>query len=393
MAGVDPTNTQLEEQDEEMFDRMDRARQCKDAIHEAMLKRFELIEKHKHESEEKEKMKNMSEAERIKRESEERERREAERLREEEMRRKKEELERDRKREEEASRQRMIAQLRTLMGRQLDMSVVGSMDVDELTSYLGIMTEKAERERKQRVQKESEKQLYLARALREAVLSPTEAFFTSKHDECVAYWSKTFDTMYEQKKQQQERISAVRPIADRVASFLPTFATTVSSRRIETLKAEVEKRFQAAEKKRLEEEAKKRAEEEARRKIEEERRKAEEERRKAEEERRKAEEERRLREQMEFERVEAARKEREEHEKKLREERLAKMHLDSDDDEEMKRPRRRAPRAPPASAPAPAPTPAPIPVPTPTPAPRKLVDEEDEWQEVTIKRKGRKAPK
>lgn len=196
MAAVDPTNTQLEEQDEEMFDRMDRARQCKDAIHEAMLKRFELIEKHKHESEEKEKMKNMSEAERIKRESEERERREAERLREEEMRRKKEELERDRKREEEASRQRMIAQLRTLMGRQLDMSVVGSMDVDELTSYLGIMTEKAERERKQRVQKESEKQLYLARALREAVLSPTEAFFTSKHDECVAYWSKTFDTMY-----------------------------------------------------------------------------------------------------------------------------------------------------------------------------------------------------
>lgn len=398
MAAVDPSNTQLEDQDQEMFDRMDKAREFKKSIHEAMLERFSNIERRKQEAENREQEKNRSETERIKKESVERERREAERLREEEMRRKKEELERDRKREEEATRNRMVTQLRALMGRQLDMNAVNSMDVDELTTYLGIVTEKTERERKQRVQRESEKQLYLARALREAVLPTTEEFFVSKREECISYWTKAFDTMYEQKKQQQERIISVRPVANRVAPFLTTFATTVSSRRLETLKTEVEKRYQAAEKKRLEEEARKRAEEEARRKIEEARRKAEEERRRAEEERRKAEEERRHREQMELERVEAARRESEERERKLREERVLKMHLDSDDEEDVvKKPRRRAPRAPPASTPTPVPVVSPaltsVSTPAPTPAPKKLVDEEDEWKEITVKRKGRKAPK
>ena len=396
MVEVDPENTDLMDQEQEMLDLMDTAHELKEDVHQAMLDRFSQIDARKQEAERRESEKNMTEAERIKKESEERERREAERLREEESRRQKEELERARRREEEALRQRLLAELKTLVGRQLDVEFVTAMSLEELRNYLADAKEKAESERKQRTQRESEKQLFLNRALREAALPATEAFFASRHQECVDYWSKCFDAMYEQKKHQKEQAAVLRPVAERVGAYLAPYASAVSTRRFESVKEEVEKRCQEAERKRKEEEEKKRKEEEERRRREEERRRVEEERRRKEEEQRKAEEERRRKEEEEERRVQAMMKEQEDKKAKEREERTAKLmanarFMDSDSEDEKPVRGRRAPggRAAPRRAPPAAAASAPTPAPAPAPAPK---NEEEEWTTVGTKRKGRRAP-
>lgn len=397
---VDPESTELMDQEQEMLELMDTAHELKEDVHQAMLDRFAQIDARKQEAERRESEKNLTEAERIKKESEERERREAERLREEESRRQKEELERARRREEEALRQRLLAELKTVAGRQLDLEFVTAMSLEELRSYLEVAKEKAERERKQRTQRESEKQLFLNRALREAALPATEAFFAQRHQECVDYWTKCFDALYAQKKHQKEQAAVLRPVAEKVGAYLAPYASAVSLRRFESVKGEVETRFQEAERKRKEEEEKKRKEEEERRRREEERRRVEEERRRKEEEQRKAEEERRRREEEEERRVAAMMKEQEDKKAREREERSAKLIaranlMDSDSEDEKPVRGRRAPggraaprRAPPAPVAAAAPAPAPE---APAPAPK---NEEDEWTTVTAgpKRRGRKAP-
>ena len=133
---VDPESTELMDQEQEMLELMDTAHELKEDVHQAMLDRFAQIDARKQEAERRESEKNLTEAERIKKESEERERREAERLREEESRRQKEELERARRREEEALRQRLLAELKTVAGRQLDLEFVTAMSLEELRSYL-----------------------------------------------------------------------------------------------------------------------------------------------------------------------------------------------------------------------------------------------------------------
>ena len=379
MALVNPFNQQLEDEANEMYELMADARDVKDRIHQDMLTRSREIQRSKQEAELKEREKNMTEAERIKRESIERERREAERLQEEERRRLQEERDRAIKRESEAKRSALISQLHQLQGRSFDPEFVKDMDVEELTTYVGIAEAKAEKERKKRVEKESERQLHIARATREAVLEAAEQFFSERQTACVEYWTQSYNTIAEQRRAQAERLEAVRPVATKVESFLAQYVSKVSERRLERVQPNVEKRFQEAEKKRKEEEERRRREEEERRRVEEERRRVEEERRREEEERRRKEEERKRREEEEERRVEEERKRKEE---EARLARLARMNADDDDEAPRSRPGRRvapsrpAPERPTASR----------------PAPPKKDDDDDGWVEVGPRR-GHSAPK
>ena len=400
MALVNPSNQQLEDEEEDMDERMELARSTKDIIHEDMLTRFREIQTAKQEAERKEREKNMTEAERIKRESQERERREEERLQEEERRRLQEERDRALKRENEAKRAALVAQLRKLQGRSYDAEFVDAMDLDELSSYIDIAESKAEKERKKRVEKESERQLHIARATREAILEATEKFFADRQAACVEYWTQSYNTIAEQRRAQAERLEAVRPVATKVGAFLSEYATKVSHRHLEGVQANVEKRFQEAERKRKEEEERKRKEEEARR-AEEERRRAEaEKKRKEEEARRAAEEARKRKEEEEMRRVEEERKRKEE---EARANRMALMN--DDDDDEGPRTRTRGGRSAPGSgrsapgsgrsAPGrgrPAPTVAATPASEASrPAPRKDGEDDDGW--VEVKEKRRPAPR
>lgn len=382
MLNNNPDNTVIMDCEEELYELVDNAREVKEDMHISMLERFKMIEQKKLQSERAERDRNLSEAERMKRESEEREEREKIRLREEEERRLKEQIERDRKQKEEQERQTYLASLRTMLGKKLEMDVINRMEIAELRRYVEITKNKAEEERKQRVLKDSEKQLFLARAYRENALPGMQTFFEKKHEEAVDYWTESFNALYNKRKDLIAKNEVLKPLCTKLQPFVDTYAMNVLTRRAVTVQEAVEQRFQVAEEKRKAEEAL-RAEEERKRKEEEERRRAEEEARRAEEERkRKEEEERKRKEEEEMRRVEEARKA---EEARRAEERRAAM-MDHDSDEEEKKPARRvARRAAPRAAPAP--TPAPTPAPAPKPAPK---EDDDGW--TTIERKPRRAP-
>lgn len=286
-------------------------------------------------------------------------------------------MQREKRAREEKERQAIIAELKTLQGRKYSEEMVKKMTAMELTMYLMNARDMAKKARDERVQKDSERQLFLARAMRECALPDMKAFFEKSHADEVAYWEHSFETLYEQKKAQNERLAVLKPVCDRLKDHVEAYATRVLTRRVEAVKDVVEARFAEDEKKRKEEEERRRKEEEERKRVEEERRRKEEERKRAEEERRRKEEE-------ELRRVEEARKE---------EERRKVIMADDDEKPEEKKPRARraAPgRKAPAAAPAPAPAPAPVEEKAPEPA--KPANEEEEWTTVERKKKGRRAP-
>ena len=294
-----------------------------------------------------------------------------------------EQMQREKRAREEKERQAIIAELKTLQGRKYSEEMVKKMTVMELTMYLMNARDMAKKARDERVQKDSERQLFLARAMRECALPDMKAFFEKSHEDEVAYWEHSFETLYEQKKAQNERLAVLKPVCDRLKDHVEAYATRVLTRRVEAVKDVVEARFAEDEKKRKEEEERRRKEEEERKRVEEERRRKEEERKRAEEERRRKEEE-------ELRRVEEARKE---EERRREEERRKVIMADDDEKPEEKKPRARraAPgRKAPAAAPAPAPAPAPVEEKAPEPA--KPANEEEEWTTVERKKKGRRAP-
>ena len=266
-----------------------------------------------------------------------------------------EQMQREKRAREEKERQAIIAELKTLQGRKYSEEMVKKMTVMELTMYLMNARDMAKKARDERVQKDSERQLFLARAMRECALPDMKAFFEKSHEDEVAYWEHSFETLYEQKKAQNERLAVLKPVCDRLKDHVEAYATRVLTRRVEAVKDVVEARFAEDEKKRKEEEERRRKEEEERKRVEEERRRKEEERKRAEE-RRKV------------------------------------IMADDDEKPEEKKPRARraAPgRKAPAAA-APAPTPAPVEEKAPEPA--KPANEEEEWTTVERKKKGRRAP-
>ena len=286
-----------------------------------------------------------------------------------------EQIQREKRAREEKERQAIIAELKTLQGRKYSEEMVKKMTAMELTMYLMNARDMAKKARDERVQKDSERQLFLARAMRECALPDMKAFFEKSHEDEVAYWEHSFETLYEQKKAQNERLAVLKPVCDRLKDHVEAYATRVLTRRVEAVKDVVEARFAEDEKKRKEEEERKRVEEERRRK---------------EEERKRAEEERRRKEEEELRRVEEARKE---EERRREEERRKVIMADDDEKPEEKKPRARraAPgRKAPAAAPAPAPAPAPVEEKAPEPA--KPANEEEEWTTVERKKKGRRAP-
>ena len=294
-----------------------------------------------------------------------------------------EQMQREKRAREEKERQAIIAELKTLQGRKYSEEMVKNMTAMELTMYLMNARDMAKKARDERVQKDSERQLFLARAMRECALPDMKAFFEKSHADEVAYWEHSFETLYEQKKAQNERLAVLKPVCDRLKDHVEAYATRVLTRRVEAVKDVVEARFAEDEKKRKEEEERRRKEEEERKRVEEERRRKEEERKRAEEERRRKEEE-------ELRRVEEARKE---EERRREEERRKVIMADDDEKPEEKKPRARraAPgRKAPAAAPAPAPAPAPVEEKAPEPA--KPANEEEEWTTVERKKKGRRAP-
>lgn len=284
-----------------------------------------------------------------------------------------EQIQREKRAREEKERQAIIAELKTLQGRKYSEETVRRMTVMELTMCLMNARDMAKKQRDERVQKDSERQLFLARAMRECALPDMKAFFEKSHEDEVAYWEHSFETLYEQKKAQNERLAVLKPVCDRLKDHVEAFAMRVLTRRVEAVKDVVEARFEEDEKKRKEEEERRRAEEEERKRVEEERKRAEEERRRKEEE--------------ELRRVEEARKE---EERRREEERRKVIMADDYEKPEEKKPRARraAPgrKAPVAAAPAPAP------VEEKVPEPAKPANEEEEWTTVERKKKGRRAP-
>ena len=279
-----------------------------------------------------------------------------------------EQMQREKRAREEKERQAIIAELKTLQGRKYSEEMVKKMTAMELTMYLMNARDLAKKARDERVQKDSERQLFLARAMRECALPDMKAFFEKSHADEVAYWEHSFETLYEQKKAQNERLAVLKPVCDRLKDHVEAYATRVLTRRVEAVKDVVEARFAEDEKKGQEEE----------------------ERRRKEEERKRAEEERRRKEEEELRRVEEARKE---EERRREEERRKVIMADDDEKPEEKKPRARraAPgRKAPAAAPAPAPAPAPVEEKAPEPA--KPANEEEEWTTVERKKKGRRAP-
>ena len=277
-------------------------------------------------------------------------------------------MQREKRAREEKERQAIIAELKTLQGRKYSEEMVKKMTAMELTMYLMNARDMAKKARDERVQKDSERQLFLARAMRECALPDMKAFFEKSHADEVASGEHSFETLYEQKKAQNERLAVLKPVCDRLKDHVEAYATRVLTRRVEAVKDVVEARFAEDEKKRKEEE----------------------ERRRKEEERKRAEEERKRKEEEELRRVEEARKE---EERRREEERRKVIMADDDEKPEEKKPRARraAPgRKAPAAAPAPAPAPAPVEEKAPEPA--KPANEEEEWTTVERKKKGRRAP-
>ena len=299
MAKVDPSNPMIADQEEEMGDLMLKAQTVRDQINNAMIERFKKIEQEKKKSEEAEQDRNLSETERMKRESEEREERERARLKEEEERRQLEQIEREKRQNEEKERQDITAKLRDLLGKRLNLAMVSRMSRQQLQIYLSETQAFVKKERAEKVAQESENQLFLSRALREAVIPSTMKFFDDCHAKEVEYWTEVFEKDFQQKKEHMEKMRLLHPLAEKLGDHLSIFAKDVVARRVDVIKDSVEARFQEAEKKRLEEEEERRKqeEEEQRRREEEERRRQEEEeerrreKEKAEEERRKQEEE------------------------------------------------------------------------------------------------------
>lgn len=199
-----------------------------------------------------------------------------------------------------------------MQGRAFDEKEAAGLSLMELNVRVLSARDVAKKEREERVAKDSERQLFLARALREAALPGLKELFATQHATEVAYWEQAFETQYEQKKKQNEKLAVLKPVCERLQAHLEGYAMGVVTRRAEAVKEVVEKRFEEAEAKRKAEEEKRRAEEEERRRVEEERRRVEEEKRRVEEEKRRAEEERRRREEEEERRVaEAVRRRRE----------------------------------------------------------------------------------
>ena len=220
----------------------------------------------------------------MRRENEEREQREQARLREEEMRRMDEQVARERKAKEERERQAATAELRKLQGRAFDEKEAAGLSLMELNVRVLSARDVAKKEREERVAKDSERQLFLARALREAALPGLKELFATQHATEVAYWEQAFETQYEQKKKQNEKLAVLKPVCERLQAHLEGYAMGVVTRRAEAVREVVEKRFEEAEAKRKAEEEKRRAEEEERRRVEEERRRVEEEKRRVEDE-------------------------------------------------------------------------------------------------------------
>ena len=212
----------------------------------------------------------------MRRENEEREQREQARLREEEMRRMDEQVARERKAKEERERQAATAEMRKLQGRAFDEKEAAGLSLMELNVRVLSARDVAKKEREERVAKDSERQLFLARALREAALPGLKELFATQHATEVAYWEQAFETQYEQKKKQNEKLAVLKPVCERLQAHLEGYAMGVVTRRAEAVREVVEKRFEEAEAKRKAEEEKRRAEEEERRRVEEERRRGEE---------------------------------------------------------------------------------------------------------------------
>ena len=198
----------------------------------------------------------------MRRENEERELREQARQREEEMRRMDEQVARERKAKEERERQAATAELRKLQGRAFDEKEAAGLSLMELNVRVLSARDVAKKEREERVAKDSERQLFLARALREAALPGLKELFATQHATEVAYWEQAFETQYEQKKKQNEKLAVLKPVCERLQAHLEGYATGVVTRRAEAVREVVEKRFEEAEAKRKAEEEKKRAEEE-----------------------------------------------------------------------------------------------------------------------------------
>ena len=293
MAKVQSGSGMIEDREEELYQRAETARDVKEAINQAMIERYSVIEQKKKESERVELDRNLSETERMRRVNAEREEKERARLKEEEDRRKRMANEKLQRQNEEKERQAIIAKLGELLGPKLDVSMVSKMNRDQLQNYASEVQRRLKKEREEKVARESEQQLFFSRALREVALPATLEFFDTLRQRDEAYWTGFFEKDYQQKKERQERMQQLHPVSTKLAAVLPIFERNIVSRRAAGLESVLEERFQKAEEERRAEEARRRAEEEERLRIEEEaRRRAEEEaRRREEEEKKRAEEE------------------------------------------------------------------------------------------------------
>ena len=293
MAKVPSGSGMIEEREEELYMRVETARDVKEAINQAMIERCSVIEQKKKENERVELDRNLSETERLRRVHAEREERERARLKEEEERRKRMAIEKLQRQTEEKERQEIIAKLGELLGPKLDNATVSKMNRDQLQNYYGEVQRRLKKEREEKVARESEQQLFHSRALREVALPATLEFFETLHQRDEAYWTGVFEKDYQQKKERQERMQLLHPVATKLAAALPVFERSIVTRRAAGLESVLEERLQKAEEEKRAEEARRRAEEEERQRLEEEaRRRAEEEKKRAEEEaKRRAEEE------------------------------------------------------------------------------------------------------
>ena len=111
MAKVQSGSGMIEDREEELYQRAETARDVKEAINQAMIERYSVIEQKKKESERVELDRNLSETERMRRVNAEREEKERARLKEEEDRRKRMANEKLQRQNEEKERQAIIAKL------------------------------------------------------------------------------------------------------------------------------------------------------------------------------------------------------------------------------------------------------------------------------------------
>ena len=284
MAKVKSGSGMIEDREDELYMRVEAARDVKEDINRAMIERCSVIEQKKKESERVELDRNLSETERMRRVNAEREEKERARLKEEEERRKRMAIEKLQRQTEEKERQEIIAKLGELLGPKLDVGTVSKMNRDQLQNYYGEVQRRLKKEREEKVARESEQQLFYSRALREMALPATLEFFETLHQRDEAYWTGVFEKDYQQKKERQERMQLLHPVATKLAAALPVFERNIVTRRAAGLESVLEERFQKAEEEKRAEEARRRAEEEKRQRLEEEKRAEEEKKRRAEEE-------------------------------------------------------------------------------------------------------------